>query len=140
MSNERPIAEALIICDEIINEAGTNKKSLIGTFNSIASVDFPTQHPKICVYAAMSSGRGEMPAELRCVRVEDQVEIFKAAGMIQFADPNQVVEMSFNFRNVVFERPALYTFELLAGDEVLLEKRFHVVAVSPPPQGGGGHL
>jgi hypothetical protein len=133
MSSERPIVEALIICDEIINEAGTNKKSLIGTFNSIVSEQFPMQHPKICVYAAMTNGQGDMSGELRCVRVEDQEVIFKAVGRVQFADPNQVVEMSFNFRNIVFEHPGLYTFELLAGDEMLLEKRFHVVQASPQP-------
>ena len=131
MSNERPIAEALIICDEIINEAGTNKKSLIGTFNSILSDQYPMQHAKICVYAAMTNGQGEMSGELRCMRVDDQQMIFKASGTVQFADPNQVVEMSFNFRNIVFERPGLYTFELLAADELLLEKRFHVVEASP---------
>ncbi len=136
MSNERPIAEALIICDEIINEAGTNKKSLIGTFNGIVSDHFPMQHPKICVYAAMTNGRGEMSGELRCLRVEDQLEIFKAAGAFQFADPNQVVEIGFNFRNIVFERPGLYTFELLAGDELLLEKRFHVAEFTQQPGAG----
>ena len=128
MANEKPIAEALILCDEIITEAGTNKKSLIGTFNSIVSSNFPMQHAKICVYAAMTNGQGEMKGELRCVRVDDQQEIFKAAGNVQFADPNQVVEMSFNFRNILFERPGLYTFELMAGEELLLEKRFHVLA------------
>lgn len=131
MSNEKPIAEALILCDEIINEAGTNKKSLIGTFNNIVAADFPTQHPKICVYAAMTNGQGQMSGELRCVRADDQQEIFKAAGTVQFTDPNQVVEMSFNFRNIVFERPGIYSFELLAGDELLLEKRLYVVRVSP---------
>ena len=130
MSNERPIAEALIICDEIINEAGTNKKSLIGTFNNIVSSEFPMQHPKICVYAAMTNGQGEMGGELRCVRVDDQQEIFKASGTVVFADPNQVVEMSFNFRNILFERTGLYTFELIAGEELLLEKRFHVLAAA----------
>ena len=130
MANEKPIAEALILCDEIITEAGTNKKSLIGTFNSIVSANFPMQHAKICVYAAMTNGQGEMTGELRCVRVDDQQEIFKAAGNVQFADPNQVVEMSFNFRNILFERPGLYTFELIAGEELLLEKRFHVLAAA----------
>ena len=130
MANEKPIAEALILCDEIITEAGTNKQSLIGTFNSIVSGNFPMQHAKICVYAAMTNGQGEMTGELRCVRVDDQQEIFKAAGNVKFADPNQVVEMSFNFRNILFERPGLYTFELIAGEELLLEKRFHVLAAT----------
>ncbi len=125
---EKPLVEAFILCDELISEEGTNKKSLIGTFNSIVSTEFPTQHPKICVYVAMANGQGGMKGELRCVRMEDQAEMFKASGTMQFADPNQVVEIGFSFRNIVFERPGLYTFELLADDELLTEKRFHVLA------------
>lgn len=127
MTKEKPIAEALIICDEIITEAITNKKSLIGTFNSIVSHSFPMQHPKLCVYTAMTNGQGHMSGELRCVRLDDQQEIFKAAGEVQFADPTQVVELSFNLRNIPFERPGLYSFELITADELLLEKRFTVV-------------
>jgi hypothetical protein len=39
--NEKPIGEALILCDQIITEAITNKKSLIGIFNFIAAPQFP---------------------------------------------------------------------------------------------------
>ena len=132
MASEKPIAEALILCDEIINEAGTNKKSLIGTFNSIVAGNFPTQHPKMCVYAAMTNGQGTLRTELRCTRVDGQREVFRAAQTVQFMDPNQVIEMGFSFRNVPFEEPGLYAFELLAGDEMLMEKRFSVMRAQAP--------
>jgi len=40
---------SLMICDQVITETETNKKSLIGVFNSISAGQFPCRHPKICI-------------------------------------------------------------------------------------------
>jgi len=131
--NEKPIGEALIICDQIITEAVTNKKSLIGTFNSIASTHFPIQQSRLCIYCVMSSGRGEMMVELRCVRMEDSYEIAKIGGKIFFQDPNSVVELVLTLNNIPFDRAGLYTFEMHCEGEIILEKRFNVISVPLPP-------
>jgi hypothetical protein len=128
--NEKPLAESLVICDQIITEAGTNKKSLIGIFNSIGSANFPAQHPKLCVYAAMSNGRGEMVVDLRCVRMQDNSEVFKISASMQFPDPNTVVEWVANFNQLPFEQAGLYSFELIYEEEILLEKRFNVQLIA----------
>jgi hypothetical protein len=133
--NEKPIAESLVICDQIITEMGSNKKSLIGIFNSIASNNFPVQHSKLCVYAAMSNGRGEMTVDLRCVRMEDSAEIFRISGQMQFPDPNTVVELVATLVQLPFERAGLYTFELICEGDLLLEKRFNVLLLPQQPPG-----
>lgn len=131
--NEKPIAESLVICDQVIVEGQTNKKSLIGIFNSIASNTFPVQHPKLFVYAAMSSGRGEMIVDLRCIRMEDNAEVFKISGQMMFPDPNTVVELVASLNQLPFERPGLYTFELICEGDLLLEKRFNVLLLPQQP-------
>jgi hypothetical protein len=133
--NEKPIAESLVICDQVITEAGTNKKSLIGIFNSIASPSFPVQHPRLSVYAAMSNGRGEMTVQLRCVRMKDNAETFKVSGTLQFPNPNAVVELVANFNQLPFEQDGLYSFELICEEEILLEKRFNVLLTTQLPPG-----
>ena len=129
---EKPIGEAIVICDQIITEVGTNKKSLIGVFNSIAGNAFPVQHPRLCVYCAMSNGRGHGTLQLKCIRVEDSSEVARVSGNVNFLDPNAVVELVFNFLNIPFERPGLYTFELGCEGEYLMEKRFTVLQLQPP--------
>src|SRR5438046_3092720 len=69
---EQPMAQALVICDQIIEEAGTHKKSLIGIFNSIFASTFPIQYSKMCVYASLTNGRGRVKMELRGVHVADE--------------------------------------------------------------------
>lgn len=130
--DEKPIGEAIVICDQIITEAGTNKKSLIGIFNGVASFAFPVQHPRLCVYCAMSNGRGSTTLDLRCIRVEDSAEIARISGSVNFPDPTAVIELVFNIINIPFERPGLYTFETSCEGEYLMEKRFNVVQLQPP--------
>ena len=133
VETEQPIAQALVICDQIIEEAGTQKKSLIGIFNNVYAATFPIQHPKMCVYASLTNGRGKMQIELRGVRVGDagseEKRILSLSGTIQFPDPNQVVEMVFNLNGVPFERAGLHTFELYCAGSFLLEKRFSVIEI-----------
>jgi hypothetical protein len=129
--NEKPIGEALILCDQIITEAVTNKKSLIGIFNFLMSPQFPLQH-SFSIFCVMSNGRGEMTVELRCVRMEDSYEVGKIAAPVVLPDPNTVLELVLRFENIPFERPGLYTFELYCEGEIVLEKRFNVLLRLPP--------
>jgi hypothetical protein len=124
--SEQPMAQALVICDSVIDDVLTRKKSLIGIFSVIRAASFPVQHPNMSVYASLTNGRGEVQVTLRCVRVADDKEVFTAAGPVNFPDPTQVIELIFNLNRVPFETPGLYTFELLAQDNWLLEKRFSV--------------
>ena len=130
--NEKPIGEALILCDQIITEAQTNKKSLIGIFNSVAGLQFPLQH-SFSIFCVMSNGRGEMTIELRCLRMEDSHEVAKIVAPIVFADPNTVVELVLRVENIPFERPGLYTFELHCEGEIVMEKRFNILLRPLPP-------
>jgi hypothetical protein len=130
---EQPMAQALVICDSIIDDIGTRKKSLIGIFSVINAAVFPVQHPSMTVYASLTNGRGEVPVVLRCVRVEDDHEVLSLAGAVRFPDPNQVIDLVFNLKGVPFERPGLYTFELLSNEIPLLEKRFNVLELPAGP-------
>jgi hypothetical protein len=122
--NEKPIGEALILCDQIITEAITNKKTLIGIFNFIAAPQFPLQHT-FFIFCVMSN-------ELRCVRMEDSHEVGKIEAPIVLPDPNTVLELVLRFENILFERPGLYTFELHCEGEIVMEKRFNVLFRPPP--------
>ena len=127
MANEKPIGQAIVVCDQIITEAQTNKKSLIGTFNTIGAEAFPMRYLRLCVYAALTNGRGTIPAELRCVCTEDSKTVFACQGSVQFRDPNQVVEIHFVLNGVPFAKPGVYAFELFCEGEPVLEKRFNVI-------------
>ena len=60
-----PSGVAIVVCDLIIEDKLTSKKSLIGIFNQIGAQSFPYRHPQICVFVSLTEGRGQCAARLR---------------------------------------------------------------------------
>ena len=48
--SDHPRATALIICDRIIIDASTQKRSLIDIFDTVVVPSFPATLPKLCIY------------------------------------------------------------------------------------------
>lgn len=126
---ETPIGHALLVCDSIITDQHTQKKTLVGLFNQIISHTFPVRHPSMAIFASMSNGMGEVPCELAIGKYDgpDFHSYVSANGNIRFKDPMQVVEIGFILQNVVFPEPGNYCIRLLANQELVNERRFSVV-------------
>lgn len=123
---EQPLGQSLIICDAIIEDVATHKKTLVGIFNGIGASSFPVKHKELCLYAAMSNGRGQTEVTILCRNCLSDREMLRWRGPIEFPDPNATVEILFKFRDVPFDEPGLYAFELFCDDLPLLETRFKV--------------
>jgi hypothetical protein len=130
-----PSGLAIVVCDQIIEDKATNKKSLIGIFNNIASQTFPCRHPQLSVFVSLTEGRGNYDARLRIANEEAGTTITEVKGQIQLPDVNLVAELAFNFLGLEFVAPGLYSIEFYCDDALVLERRFHVVKAQPPPQG-----
>jgi len=122
----KPVGIALIICDQVITEAVTNKKSLIGLFNNVMARHFPSRQPRLCIFVSITGGHGKVSTKVRCVNEESHEALFETSGEIAFQNPNHVVEAVFEFNNVTFPEPGLHCIEVVAGDELVLQRRFMV--------------
>ena len=127
-----PTGMAIVICDQIIEDKLTGKKSLIGIFNQIATQNFPCRHPQVCVFVSLTEGRGQCAARLRIVHDESDHVVAEVNGNIQFPDVHTVVELNFNLVGLVFPEPGVYAIEFYCDDALVLERRFHVTHVKPP--------
>ncbi len=134
MASEKPapIGLAIVICDQIIEDKLTNKKSLIGIFNQIGAQTFPCRHPQFCVFVSLTDGRGQYPARLRIVHDESEKVVAEVNGQIQFPDAHTVVELNFGLVGLTFPEPGAYAIEFYCDDALVLERRFQVVHVKPP--------
>lgn len=125
-TKSKPMGLAILICDELIEDAKTKKKSLIGLFNVITSGSFPCTHPRIHVFISLTGGNGEYNIELRCLNESTGAMILAIPGKIKFASPNVVAEIDLNLGNVVFPMPGNHAFEFLCDGEMLFHRRFTV--------------
>ncbi|MCX7886743.1 MAG: hypothetical protein N3B01_05740 [Verrucomicrobiae bacterium] len=133
-----PSGLAIVVCDHIIEDKLTNKKSLIGIFNNIHATSFPCRHPQLSVFVSLTEGFGQYNARLRIVNEETSEVVTDVRGPIQFPDVNAVVELVFNLVGLVFPSPGLYSIEFYCDEVPVLERRFHVShsqpAKGPPPE------
>ena len=129
----KPILLALVLCDTIIREAGTNKLSLIGTFNGVFSNTFPCTHPSLSVYLAITEGRGKVPCILRMTSLDENKTIFELPGQIEFGGPTSVGELVFQLQSVRFEHPGVYAIEFWANGDLLGSRKVSAQKLDKPP-------
>jgi len=127
-----PTGLAIVVCDQIIEDKLTNKKSLIGIFNQIGAGSFPCRHPHMAVFVSLTEGRGGCAARLRIAQEDAGTVVAELNGQIQFPDIHAVVELNFDLVGLTFPQPGLYSIEFYCDDALILERRFHVIKVQQP--------
>jgi hypothetical protein len=133
MSKMKPILLALMLCDTIIRESGTNKLSLIGTFNGVFASSFPCTHPSLSVYIAITEGRGRVPCILRMTSLDANTVVFELPGQIEFGGPTSVGELVFQLQQIKFEHPGVYAIEFWADGELLGSRKVTATKVEQRP-------
>jgi hypothetical protein len=121
-----PEVLAMILCDQIITDVDSNKKSLIGLFDQIETATIPCLVHELHVYLSLTDGHGTLPISLACVAEDDGEEQFRGSALVEFESPLQVVELQFVFPNARFPRAGEYRFQLSAPGQVLRERKFLV--------------
>lgn len=128
----------MIICDTVIQDIKTKKKSLIGIFSQINAALSPVQHPRMSVFLILTEGNGRYICDLRCIRDEDNALVMKAQGTIEFKDPQQVLELAFDLNGPIFPSFGQYRFEFFAEQEPVISRKFAVVQSQISNQGEKG--
>lgn len=123
---EKPIGMALVICDQIITEEKTQKKTLVGTFNRIHASEIPFTLPGMAVFVSLTNGKGEIPILLKCVSQETNEAVFQIKGKVTFPNPLHVHELVFNLKNVQFPHYGTYSFDLESENQFILGARVHL--------------
>ena len=130
-------ALSMLICDEVIEDKKTSKKSLIGLFNQIATTTFPFRHRKLVVFCALTGGLGEYKAVLQYSHLSDLKPIGSIVVDLVFNDPNRILEFDYECVNTLFPQPGKYNFQLLVGGEPLIERVLTVNLNEEKSKSGG---
>lgn len=119
-----PQCLAMILCDQIIVEQGTNKHVLIGTFSQISVAKLPAVHPAMWVFIALTEGRGEYNGLLKLLHAETNQVLFEAAGPLGFENPLQVLEIRMLIPPIRFEEPGVHCLDLYVDGAQVMSRRF----------------
>ena len=130
-----PTVVAMLVCDQIITEAGTNKRTLIGVFDRYRSFVFPAMLPRLAVYVKLADAEGNYLFKLRLVQLKDESLHAEISIQAQITDSTQYVEVALNFGNIPLPEPGKYELQLYAGD-IYLHRVTMQAEIAQPPQGG----
>lgn len=122
----QPRVNAIIICDALITDRDTGKRSLIGVFTNIRARTFPAAHPQLSVYVRLIDAQGWYAVKLELVRVETMETIGEGTIQVEIPDRLRYHEIGFNLRGLSFPAPGQYEFRLYANDAYLTHQTFQV--------------
>lgn len=63
-----PIPVAILLCDQVITENETGKKSIIGVFDRIWAKEFPAIHKPAAIYIRIADAEGTYDMRIRLCR------------------------------------------------------------------------
>lgn len=121
-----PSLVSLLICDQIIDDRMTNKKSAIGLFNAILVSRFPATIAQMVVMASLTEIQRRVGTELRLVRDSDNHTMFNAPQVVESPSPLATVDLVFALQGVQVPEPGQYAIELYGEGELLGRRRFMV--------------
>lgn len=115
-----PSVLAILICDTIIVDALTQKKTLVGLFDQVWSASFPTAQ-RLGLYARLVDMDGEYKFIIRMVSLSDGESIigFVETEVVKCLDRLGIIDLALNLPPVLFQRAGLYEFQLYANDDYI---------------------
>ncbi|MFQ5491035.1 MAG: hypothetical protein ACE5GE_09965 [Phycisphaerae bacterium] len=129
---------SLIVCDQIITDRLTGKQSLIGMFSTIHSWRFPVMHPNLCVYVALTEGRGKTPLTIRIIDADDaRPPVVEGTGVVEFNNPRAIANLALQFQGLTFPQPGEYRVQILCNQAPLRDARLTLVKVDRPKRPPG---
>ena len=127
-----PTVLALLLCDQVITDAQTNKKSLIGVFHNAMAFGFPLSL-NIAIYAKLVDAQGKYDLKIRVVHLKDEKVLgnfeFKGAQVLNQLQP---WELAINIAGFVIPEAGKYEFQLYANDVYLSRITMEASSVQLP--------
>jgi hypothetical protein len=128
---------SIIICDDIFEDKGTNKKALWGTFNYVSSMEVPVTHPRMCLFVTITNGRGVRNIGVSIEKASSSEPIIEINGPMQFSSPLDIVDLSLSLHNLVFPEFGKYWVTVKDEGRILSQRSFTVKKLKKMKKRGG---
>ncbi|MDQ3024356.1 MAG: hypothetical protein M3R04_08255 [bacterium] len=128
--HESPTLLALLLCDQFIDDRRSGKRSLIGLYDQINSVQFPVARDMLVV--AIVSGMSEHSRVGLGLLTPGNSDLL-GIEMQPPSGPGKVNEMAFEMQGVTLTEPGLHWLTLRVDGNELARRPINVVKVDPPP-------
>lgn len=119
---QRPTALGLFLCDQVILDQYTGRRSLVGMFEALNCRDVPFTPPPFTAYAALTDGQGQIRLELRVTDIDEEVELAVERLTVELPGPLDTAHVRFRFHRLPFPDAGHYLVELFVEDEPICHR------------------
>ena len=125
---EKPVPQllAMLICDTIIHDSKTRKKTVVGIFDTITCKKIPFTHHSLSIYIVLTEGIGEYEGELKLICEDDETALCELKGPLAFTERLQRVELEFKLDGLVFPHFGKYRFDFLCDGRLVKSRKFYI--------------
>ncbi|MBI4227083.1 MAG: hypothetical protein HY600_02275 [Candidatus Omnitrophica bacterium] len=130
-----PHLNAIVLCDHVHLDTATGKYTILGTFDSIGTRQFPATHPVAMLFVNFSDAQGAYHPRFELIYLDEDVVIgsHTPANPMVVGDRLGSCNITAVLEGMVFEKPGRYAIQVYVNDKFLGDKPFSVIQVS---QGG----
>jgi hypothetical protein len=131
-TNVHPYLLAVLLCDVVINEEGTGKKTIVGTFDKLSSPSFPAGYP-FTIYVKITDAEGVYRIRLDYVSLSTD-RVLASEEFPSMAIPNRLEPADLVFKIVApIPEPGSYEFRIYVDNAWLCRAPF-TAALTPPQE------
>jgi hypothetical protein len=127
----------MMLMADYANIAEGGKINVMGIFRSIKARSFPARHPQMSLVAKLEGELGEEGLEREIsiiLREDDGKEILRSTGTVNVPESKSglrpEINLIMNYRDIVFPKPGLYQFVLMAEKDYKGDCSLEVVDIS----------
>jgi hypothetical protein len=137
-SSPIPTLLAFIVCDTVIQDAATQKRTLVGVFDQVQSPSAPFPLNSLGLYAKLVEGSGSYEIRVRLVNLKDESPVMEIKAAAQWNNADVPMELGFNFAGIPIGKFGVYEFQLYANDVFLGRALLTAKELKLPPLGPVG--
>lgn len=121
-----PNVLAMLLCDQVIVEEKTKKKSLIGIFDNLYGINFPA--PRDCaIYVKLADAEGHYDLNIRIVNLKDEGLLGEFNLGADIATRTGPAEFVIQYGGLPFPEPGKFEFQLFANGMYLARITMNVM-------------
>lgn len=129
----KPSVQAFLVCDQVIEDSLTKKKSLIGIFTHLQAMTFPFQHQHMGLYFCLTDAEGTYHFDIDLVHLNNEQLVCRATlPDITITDRLQISDFGINIPSLIFPVPGRYELRLNMEGRLIAQKDFNVMQISSP--------
>lgn len=114
----KPVVKALYLCDDVLSDPTRSKPHLIGVLNAIRPPAFPHVLKKLCVFAQLIGGHGEVRCMIRVVHAANRDLTYESNEFpLRFTDRRQTRYFVLRIEDIALQEPGEYWVELHCNGE-----------------------